>query len=218
MLDARFPSASYDWMYTDRPQQASFITQNELPDENLTEFLRTCPKPARALEFGCGEGRNANFMAGQGIDVTAIDISQVAVKHARKLAKKRKVNVNFLAGDIFKAGLERQAYQFVYDCGCFHHLAPHRRLSYLGLLDHTLVPGGHFGLTCFAWGENCSDEVDDWAFYDERRVDVAFTEARLRGFFGEKFDIIYIRKYRKGVPGTIQGLECMWACLFRKKI
>jgi len=218
MLDARFPSASYDWMYADRPQQAPFIAQNELPDENLAEFLEDYPKPGRALEFGCGEGRNAIFMAAKGIDVTAIDLSQIAIKHAQKLAKKRKVNVNFLAGDIFKVGLERQGYQFVYDCGCFHHLTPHRRLSYLDLLDRALVPGGYFGLTCFAWGENCSAEVDDWVYYDAPRVDVAFTEDRLREFFGPKFEIIYIRKVRNGVPGTIQGLEFMWACLFRKKL
>ena len=217
MLDARFPSASFDWMYADRPQ-APFIAQNELPDENLVEFFEAYPRPAHALELGCGEGRNAIFMAGKGVDVTAIDISQVAIDHAKKIAKKRGVNVNFLAGDIFKTELEPRNYQFVYDSGCFHHLTPHRRLSYLDLLHRALAPGGYFGLTCFAWGENCAAEVDDWAFYDERRVGVAFTQERLREFLGEKFDTIYIRKYRNGVPGAIQGLEFMWACLFRKKI
>jgi len=218
MLDARFPSASFDWMYADRPQQAPFIAQNELPDENLVEFLETYPTPAHALELGCGEGRNAIYMAGRVVKVTAIDLSPVAIQHAKKLAKKRRADVDFLAGDIFKAELERHAYQFVYDSGCFHHLTPHRRLSYLNLLDLALAPGGYFGLTCFAWGENCADEVDDWRFYDGRHVGVAFTEERLREFFGDKFDIIYIRKYRDGIPGTIQGLKFMWACLFRKKL
>jgi len=161
MLDARFPSASFDWMYADRPQQAAFIVQNELPDENLVEFLEAYHMPARALELGCGEGRNAIYMAGRGIGVTAVDISTVAIKHARKIAKKRKANVDFLAENIFKMNLERHRYDFVYDSGCFHHLTPHRRLSYLDLLDHALAPGGYFGLTCFAWGENCADEVDD---------------------------------------------------------
>jgi len=131
--------------------------------------------------------------------------------------EKRKIDVEFLAGDIFKTQLEPQAYQLIYDSGCFHHLTPHRRLTYLNLLDHALAPGGYFGLTCFAWGENCADEVDDWAFYDSRNVGVAFTEERLREFFGTDFEVIYIRKYRNGIPGTIQGLEFMWACLFQKK-
>ena len=216
MLDARFPSASFDWMYADRPQ-APFIAQNELPDENLVAFLEAYPAPARALELGCGEGRNAICMAGKGIEVTAIDISPVAVRHAKKIAKQHRVNVNFLAENIFKIELECHRYSFVYDSGCFHHLTPHRRLSYLDLLDRALVPGGYFGLTCFAWGENCADEVDDWAFYDVKRVGVAFTEERLREFFGDKYETLYIRKYRNGVPGTIQGLEFMWACLFRKR-
>ncbi|MCL2300801.1 MAG: class I SAM-dependent methyltransferase [Firmicutes bacterium] len=218
MLDARFPSASFNWMYADRPRQAPFIAQNELPDENLAEFLETCPMPARALELGCGEGRNAIYMAGRGMEVTAIDLSPVAINHARKLARKRKTNVEFLAKNIFQIDLEHHGYDFVYDSGCFHHLTPHRRLSYLDLLEYALVPGGYFGLTCFAWGENCADEVDDWAFYDGRHVGAAFTEERLRDFFGGMFDMIYIRKCRDGIPGTIQGLEFMWACLFRKKL
>ena len=218
LLDARFPSVSFDRMYADRQRQAPFITQNELPDENLAAFLDQYPKPFRALELGCGEGRNAVYMAERGVDVTAIDVSPVAVKHAMEIVERRGVKVHFLAENIFKANLERHAYSFVYDSGCFHHLTPHRRLSYLELLDHVLEPGGYFGLTCFAWGENCADEVDDWAFYDGRHVGVAFTEERLCDFFGAKYETITVRKYRNGVPGTIQGLEFMWACLFRKKI
>jgi hypothetical protein len=41
-------------------------------------------------------------------------------------------------------------YSLVYDSGCLHHLPPHRRVSYLDLLDRVLLPGGHLGLVCFA--------------------------------------------------------------------
>lgn len=207
-------------MYSNRPQGAPFIIQNELPDENIVEFIENAyyRQPQCALELGCGEGRNAIYMASKNIEVTAIDISQVAINNAKDIANKRNAKVNFLADDIFKVELDKGLYQFVYDSGCFHHLAPHRRLSYLKLLDNVLISGGYLGLVCFAWGENCADEIDDWEFYDgNKRVGIAFTEDRLREFFNEKYEVIYIRKYRNGIPDTIQGLQFMWVCLFKKK-
>lgn len=87
---------------------------------------------------------------------------------------------------------------------------PHRRLTYIELLKSVLKPGGYFGLVCFAWGENCADEVDDWEFYQQRkRVGVAFSKERLTQLFEPHFEIIEIRKYRNGVPDTIQGLDFM---------
>ncbi|MCL2512865.1 MAG: class I SAM-dependent methyltransferase [Oscillospiraceae bacterium] len=217
MLDSKVKLAEFDWMYSDRPQ-APFIVQNELPDENLIEFIESIdyPKPQDALELGCGEGRNAIYMARKSINVTAIDISQVAINNAKRLANKHGVNVNFVADDIFKAKLG--SYQFVYDCGCLHHLAPHRRLTYLDLLDKVLISGGYLGLSCFAWGKNCADEVDDWEFYNSGfHAGVAFTEGRLRGLFNKRYDTIYVREYKNGIRDTIQGLEFMLVCLFKKK-
>jgi SAM-dependent methyltransferase len=219
MLDSQVKLASFDWMYSDRPQ-APFIVQNELPDENLVEFIENTDyrQPQHALELGCGEGRNAIYMARKNVEVTAIDISQVAINNANVIASKHNVKVDFIADDIFKAQMDKDHYQFVYDSGCFHHLAPHRRLSYLELLDDVLISGGYLGLVCFAWGENCADEVDDWEFYNgDKRVGVAFTKSRLDEFFKEKYEVIYIRKYRNGIPSTIQGLQFMWVCLFKKK-
>jgi len=81
-----------------------------------------------------------------------------------------------------------------------------------------LKPGGYFGLTCFAWGENCADEVDDWAFYEQKfSAGVAFTKERLVELFSPYFDVIEIRKYKNNVPDTIQGLQFMWTCLFKAK-
>ena len=219
MLDEKVKLAAFDWMYKDRPP-APFIAQNELPDENLVEFIESMdyPRPKKALELGCGEGRNAIYMAKQNIDVTAIDISQIAIDNAKALAAEQNARVNFIAADIFMTSFaDLGQHDFVYDSGLLHHLAPHRRLSYLDLLDKALIPGGYFGLMCFAWGENCADEVDDWEFYNgDFRAGVAFTEERLRELFCAKFEPIYIRKYKNGIPGTIQGLGCMWVSLFRK--
>ena len=44
-------------------------------------------KHLKALEIGCGKGRNIIWLAKQGLDATGIDFSQAAIKEANKRAK-----------------------------------------------------------------------------------------------------------------------------------
>ena len=215
-LDDKVAGVSWDEFYGERKFPAPFILQNTMPDENLVEFLANNIPIKTAIELGCGEGRNAIYMAAKGISVTALDISPVAIENAKNIVAAHGTNVDFRCQDIIKDKIDGE-YDFVYDSGLLHHLPPHRRLTYIELLQTILKPGGYFGLTCFAWGENCADEVDDWAFYEQGfSAGVAFTKERLAELFAPYFDVIEIRKYKNGVPNTIQGLQFMWACLLKK--
>ena len=51
------------------------------------EFKRNGVK--RILELGCGQGRDAIFFASNGIDVVAIDLSQIAVDALSKITVER---------------------------------------------------------------------------------------------------------------------------------
>jgi len=53
-----------------------------------------------ALSVADGEGRNSVWLAEQGLNVTAVEISPVAVAKARKLAAGRGVQVNFILADL----------------------------------------------------------------------------------------------------------------------
>jgi SAM-dependent methyltransferase len=218
LLDSQADGVLWNDFYELRNHPANFILQNELPDENLVEFFQRNVPIASAIEFGCGEGRNAIFMAKQGASVTAIDISSTAIENAKRLANQKGVTVDFRCQNVLTGGISG-IYDFAYDSGMLHHLTPHRRITYIELLKSLLKPEGYFGLVCFAWGDDCADEVDDWEFYNQRkRVGVAFSKERLIELFSPHFEIIEIRKYRNGVPGTIQGLDFMWTCLFRRSI
>ncbi len=215
MLDQYTDGVVWDEFYTERKYKAPFVVQNELPDEKLVEILDNY-NFENALELGCGEGRNAVYMAKHIKSVTAVDLSYKAIEAAEKFSAENSVTIDFRCKNMFDIQFDKK-YDFIYDSGVFHHLAPHRRLSYLGLLDKYLRNDGYFGLCCFAEGENCADEVDDYEFYKERRTGVAFSKERLCEFFGNMFDVIEIRRYRNGIDGTVQGLEFLWVCLFRKK-
>jgi len=71
LLDSQVANISWDDFYELRNYPAPFIIQNDLPDENLVEFLNSGFPITSAVEFGCGEGRNAIYMAKQGLNVVA---------------------------------------------------------------------------------------------------------------------------------------------------
>lgn len=57
-------------------------------------------QPCRALCLAAGSGRNAVFLAQQGYEVTAIDISPVGLDRCRALAHNRGVEVELIEADL----------------------------------------------------------------------------------------------------------------------
>ena len=53
-----------------------------------------------AILLADGEGRNSVWLAEKGLDVTAIEISPVALEKAKKLAAARNVDINFIQSDM----------------------------------------------------------------------------------------------------------------------
>jgi SAM-dependent methyltransferase len=54
----------------------------------------------RALAVGDGEGRNAVWLAGLGLDVTLVDISPVGLEKARRLAAAQDCRIRTIAADL----------------------------------------------------------------------------------------------------------------------
>jgi SAM-dependent methyltransferase len=57
-------------------------------------------EPRRVLDLGAGQGRNAIWLAARGHQVTAVDISDVAIEQAREMAGRAGVDVEFVAADL----------------------------------------------------------------------------------------------------------------------
>ena len=56
--------------------------------------------PGRALDVGCGEGADAIWLARRGWDVTAVDVSPLAVERARAAAVRAGAVVDWVADDV----------------------------------------------------------------------------------------------------------------------
>jgi SAM-dependent methyltransferase len=97
---------------------------------------------SNALSVADGEGRNAVWLAEQGLQVTATEISPVALEKARKLAAGRHVAVDFVLADAVDWDYPEAAFDFV--VGIFIQFAdPVQRERIFAGMARALRPGGH---------------------------------------------------------------------------
>jgi SAM-dependent methyltransferase len=69
--------------------------------------------PGRALDVGCGEGADAVWLAGHGWDVTALDVSRVALERAALHARQARVQVRWVHAGLVEAPLSPGAFDLV---------------------------------------------------------------------------------------------------------
>jgi SAM-dependent methyltransferase len=69
------------------------------PTALLAEWLPRLPR-GRALDVACGAGRNALFLAANGYEVTALDISAVGLERGRRAAAERGLSIDWLCADL----------------------------------------------------------------------------------------------------------------------
>ncbi|MBC2906519.1 class I SAM-dependent methyltransferase [Streptomyces cupreus] len=210
----------WDRFYADRSRPVPFFVAK--PDESLAAYLdQGLIAPGRVLDLGCGAGRNALFLASRGFEVDAVDLSLVAVAWAEDRAREVGVDVRFLCGDVFALPATELSgpYDLVVDSGCFHHLPPHRRVSYLALLNRVLAPSGHLALTSFAAGQGgMGSELADADLYRERELQggIAYTPESLRWIFSHLVEI-ELRRMREEPPkSALFGATFLWTALFRR--
>lgn len=120
------------------------------PHEKLHELiLSLASPPGRALDLGCGDGRDAIFLARSGFDVTAVDFAPTALNLAQKNARKAGVDVEFLRDDVTNLRIVVGAFDLILDIGAFNDIDQEARDAYVqNLLPHTR-PGCRYLLMCF---------------------------------------------------------------------
>jgi SAM-dependent methyltransferase len=69
--------------------------------------------PGRALDVGCGEGADALWLASRGWQVTALDVSQVALDRAAAAAREAGLEVQWLRAGLLDAQLPAGSFDLV---------------------------------------------------------------------------------------------------------
>ena len=90
-------------------------------DYNLINCIDEHPISKRkTLELGCGTGDNAIWLSQKGFEVSAFDLSEIAIDKAKLKAGEIGVNVNFFVADFLKDNIQGAPFEFVFDRGVFH--------------------------------------------------------------------------------------------------
>ena len=202
--------------YANRAKPVPFFGPE--PDESLSLWITDgVISPGKAVDLGCGNGRNAVFLAKSGFIVDGVDYSRTATEWAAQRANEASVDVRLHSASVFDVALATASYDLVYDSGCFHHMPPHRRSSYIALVAAALKPGGWFGMTCFRpeGGGGLSDEE----VYERRTLGggLGYTDAQLREFWSDRFEIHTLCQMQERPAGSgVFGRSFLWVMLARK--
>lgn len=81
---------------------------------------------ARAIDLGCGEGRDAVALARHGFDVVALDVSRPGLRKAQAWADAEGLPVSTRSASILSYRLA-EPFRLVYSSGTCHHLPPELR-------------------------------------------------------------------------------------------
>lgn len=154
-------------------------------------------EPGRALDLGCGEGRNALWLAAQGWDVTAVDFSQVAVGRGREWAKQRGLEVDFRVDDVIDYPSEPAAFELVI---VFYLQLPHGEVRRaLERAARAVAPGGTLVVV--------AHDLDnlEYGYGGPPTADVLYTEDLVTSSIGS-LEVVEAGRVRRTVP-TDHGEE-----------
>lgn len=129
-------------MWEERFAQSDTYVFGTEPAQFLVEHTPYLVTGQRALSVADGEGRNAVYMAKQGLDVTALEFAPSAVARAKKLAQTHRVALRHLnANMLIDDWVETQSYDLV--VGIFIQFAtPSERQMQFRDMQASCKPGG----------------------------------------------------------------------------
>ncbi len=109
--------------------------------ELLDQTLRASyfPKTGNVLEVGCGTGHTSAQLSNRGYTVTGIDISEAAIR----IAKRHVCDVTFLVGNVLDmCDVADKSFDAVIDGHCLHCIIGNDRSQFFAEVMRVLVPGG----------------------------------------------------------------------------
>ncbi len=88
---------------------------------HLLPWIQSMQPGKSVLEIGCGIGLDSYTMAKHGLNLTAIDLTEVGVNTARSRFEKENLNGTFQVGDAMNLQFPDNHFDYVYSFGVLHH-------------------------------------------------------------------------------------------------
>lgn len=205
---------SWDDFYANRGRRIPFFV--DLPDAGLATWLEhgLLPTTGRALDLGCGAGRNLRWLARQGWRGVGVDLSAGALAWAQEQTEPG-LDVSWVCGDVLTLDLDGP-FDHVHDSGCLHHLAPADRLLWRDRIFEWLSPGGTVGVLTFHPTIEAPFAEDAPDHPPESRQGWGFRASELVSLLEARFEIVELRRMRPDPSGRVFAVDFLWEVLARR--
>lgn len=193
-------------------QNPQLVTGNDQPQKDVLRFLKFLRKKEKVklqnlnvLDLGSGTGRNANYLAELGNNVTGLEISITALKTASERANQNGVVVDYRLHDIGSLyPLADQAMDLVLDITSSNSLNTSERGIYLSEVSRVLKTGGHFFVRALCKDgdknakallkNNPGPEPDTYIIKDMNLAERVFTRQDFIDLYSKFFKILELNK------------------------
>ena len=113
------------------------------PAKFLDELIALCPPSGdkKVLDIGCGEGKDAVYMAAKGYAVTAFDLTQNGIRKTLLLARDRGVDIKAYVDDINTFETDDQ-FDIIYSSGTIQYLFEENKKPFFDKLGRITKKNG----------------------------------------------------------------------------
>lgn len=188
------------------------LTKKSEPQSDTKDFLRWLRREEgkdvttfRVLDLGCGTGRNSEHLAEEGARVSAIDISETALRIARQRAEAAGLKIEYLQKDMgTKLAFADASFDLVLDVMSSNSLLADGRAVLLSEIARTAKPGAYlyFKTLCKDGDANAKallqkhpgPEADTYVMPELGITERVFTEGDLRALYEPIFTLKHLEK------------------------
>ena len=200
-------------MWNERYNEAEYVFGTE-PNDFLRDEFSKIPIGGSVLCLAEGEGRNAVFLAQQGYQVTAMDMSEVGLNKALKLSQDRGVDIITQVADLANYDFGEAQWDGI--VAIWAHLPTAVRQHVYAQIAPALKPNGVFILEAYTEQQLNMDAVGGPPATQQERFG---SLAVLRSELAELEEITGIEKQRMISEGKRhQGLSAVVQFIAKKKI